>query len=122
MSFAARLVHAVTIVRSTYDDTDPDDEYGQPSATVTEIATRALIQPKSAREQVDTRSAGAQIADHTIFLLPQLLYPSDQFVDSGGQSYKITGIRSFEYGRTPHIEVDALAVQRATDNQVAVGS
>lgn len=122
MSFAARLVHTVTIVRSTFDDTDPDDEYGQPSVTTQELATRALIQPKTAREMADTRSAGSAVADHTIFMLPRLLYGSDEIVDSGGQSYKVVGIRSFEFGRTPHLEIDAVAVTRATDNQVAVGS
>ncbi len=122
MSFAARLVHQLTIVRSVFDDTDPDDEYGQPTVSTNTLTTRGLIQPKKAEEIAQVASAGAMVADHTIFLLPQLLYGSDVIQDDQGQQYKITGIRPYEFGRTPHIEVDAFAVTPANDNIVAVGS
>jgi hypothetical protein len=122
MSFAARLVHTITIERTTLNDTDPDDSYGQPEGATTQLTTKGLIQPKRAEEMVDALSAGAMVADHTIFLQPQLLYGSDVILDTEGQRYRITGIRSYEMGRTPHIEVDAMAISRANDNFVAVGS
>ncbi len=122
MSFAARLVHSLTIVRTTFDDTDPDDDYGQPSESTVELTTRGLIQPRKAEEMADSRGAGAMVADHVIFLLPQLLYGSDEIQDSQGQGYRIVGIRSYEFGKTPHIEVDAKAITPANDNFVSVGS
>jgi hypothetical protein len=122
MSFAARLIHEVTIKRTTFDETDPDDAYGQPSESTTEIQVRALIQPKKADEMADSRGAGAMIGDHTIYFLPMLLYGSDEIVDSQGQGYRVMGIRSFEFGRTPHVAVDALAITPPNDNFVSVGS
>lgn len=120
MSFRARLVHSLTIRRTAFGQ--PDDEYGQPDETTSTLSTQGLIQPKTAVEQADSRSAGAEVADHVIFLEPQLLYNSDVILDDQGQEYRIAAIRSFEYGRTPHIEVDAFAVVRSNDNIVAVGS
>jgi hypothetical protein len=121
MSFAARLVHSLTIVRTTFDFST-ESEYGQPEQTVTTLPVAGLVQPKTAREMADSRGAGSEVADHTIFLLPQLLYGSDSILDTGGQRYQITDIRSFEFGRTPHLEVDAVAVVASNDNQVEVGS
>ncbi len=106
MSFAARLVHTLVHVRTELDAGDQDD-YGQPTAlTSVETELRGLVQPKSANEMLDTRSAGSEIGDHTIFLEPMDLAASDAFTYSGDR-YEILGIRRFEFGRTPHLEVDA---------------
>lgn len=106
MSFAQRLIHSLTHIRVPRDD-NSDDEYGQPAeGTPVETSIRGLVQPKGAREILDSRSAGTDIGDHTIFLLPMDLQASDALL-YGGDRYEIVGIRSFEFGRTPHLEVDA---------------
>jgi hypothetical protein len=111
MSFAARLIHTLTSTRTVFDDTAAvQDEYGQPQETTTEIVVPGNVQPKKADEIADTRSAGAEIATHVIFLRPMALSPSDSIEDTEGRVYRITGIRRYEMGRTPHLEVDCYAV------------
>lgn len=111
MSFLSLLTHPLTIIRTTFDDTEAErTTYGQPAQTTDEIEVVGLVQPKTATEMADSRSAGSEIADHTIFLLPMALYGSDVFEDVTGKRYTITGIRSFDFGSTPHLEVDAMAV------------
>ena len=105
MSFAALLSHELTVVRTPYSGTD--DEYGQPSTgTPVETSVRGLVQPKTGREMEDSRSAGVQIADHTIFLEPMDLAASDAIVH-GGERYQVVHIRYHAYGTAPHLEVDA---------------
>jgi hypothetical protein len=105
MSFAARLIHSLTIVR-TVADPDNLDAYGQPISTTVEIAVQGLVQPKTAKEMEDFRSAGTEIGDNTIFLAPRVLNSSDSILYGDGR-YQIMGIRRFEFGRSPHLEVDA---------------
>lgn len=106
MSFGARLIHTLTHSR-TVRDSGALDEYGQPTAgTPTTAAVRGLVQPKSVREMDDSRSAGTEVADHTIFLPRMDLHPSDSFT-FGGDRYEIVGIRDYNFGKTPHLEVDA---------------
>jgi hypothetical protein len=106
MSFAALLTHSLTVVRTPRDDGDPDD-YGQPTAgTPTRTDVRGLVQPKPQREMDDSRSAGTQIGDHTIFMRPMDLRASDA-IEHGGERYEVVGIRYFAFGTAPHLEVDA---------------
>lgn len=105
MSFGSRLIHTLTHVATP--PSGIDDDYGQPiPGTPVETELRGLVQPRSVREMADTRSAGADIGDHVIFLFPMTLSPADHFLYAGAR-FDITGIRSYEFGRTPHLEVDA---------------
>lgn len=120
MSFAARLIHELTLVRAPYQD-DPmtNDEYNQPVVVPASSTVRGLVQPRPAsREQADTRSAGSEVADHVIFLAPMDLNAADHFV-RGDERFEIVGIRRFEFGRSPHLEVDA---RRVTGALIATGS
>lgn len=118
MSFAARLVHELTHVAVPLDP-DVLDDRGQPTAgTPVTTSIRGLVQPRTAREMADSRSAGSEIADHVIFLAPMTLSAQDHFL-YGTDRLDIVGIRRFEYGRTPHLEVDA---QRVTPALVEAGS
>lgn len=120
MTFADRMIHELTILRVPLDDT-VRDELGQPTeGTLEQITVMGLVQPKTAKEQADYRSAGAQISTDTIYLLPTTLYGSDVLEDASGRLYDITGIRSLEYGSTPHLEVDAQLITPAPT--VPVGS
>lgn len=117
MSFAARLIHDLTHVVTP--GTGADDDYGQPGAgTPVTASVRGLVQPKSARELADTRSAGAALGDHVIFLAPMTLTEADHFL-YGDDRLEIVGIRRYEFGRTPHLEVDA---RRITGDVADVGS
>jgi hypothetical protein len=106
------FVHPLSIVRVEYDDTPENrDEAGQPVAgdpTSTDVL--GLVQPKSAREQDDFRSAGSQVADHTIFLPAGTDIRGSDAIVQGSRRYSITGIRRFEFGGLAHIEVDATLV------------
>lgn len=105
MSFASLLVHDLTVVHAAQNGTA--DEYNQPTAgTVTTTVVKGMVQPKSAREMADTRSAGVHIGDHTIFLEPTALTPAD-YILFGSYRYDITGIRFLDFGSVPHLEVDA---------------
>jgi len=115
VSFAARLIHSLTLVSAAYSGTD--DEYGQPATgTVTSTAVKGLVQPKTPREVADYRSAGVAVADHTIFLQPMALSEADHFLH-GSNRLEIVGIRNYAFGRTPHLEVDA---RRIGDEAVVV--
>lgn len=108
MSFGNRLVHELVHVATPLSGTD--DEYGQPvPGTPVQTTIRGLVQPRTVREMADSRSIGSEIADHVIFLLPMRLSSADHFVYDGDR-YDIAGIRSYEFGRTPHFEVDAVRV------------
>jgi hypothetical protein len=70
VSFDARMLHSLAIVRTARDGTP--DEWGQPTpGTPTVVATfRGLIQPNSAREIALISQAGAEVSDHTLFCRP----------------------------------------------------
>lgn len=107
------FIHDVTRVRTALDSSNLDD-YGQPTPGASTSATfNGLIQPQVAREEEDSRSAGAEVADHVIFLPVIDLAPSD-FLESGGERYEIRGIRRFEFGGLAHLEVDARRITGAT--------
>lgn len=113
------FIHPLTVVRSTFDDSSVDD-YGQPTVTTEEIETRGLVQPMSVKEQADTRSAGAEIADHRIFL-PLSDNASADVIVYDSRRYQVTGIKRHEYGNLQHLEVLARLVTSAAD-VVDVGS
>lgn len=116
MSFAALLVHPLAIVSPVYQVTD--DDYGQPSADTPEVAlVQGMVQPKTAREISLTSQAGAELSDHTIFLLPRAIAAGAWIADAdgsgvlaGGRRFDVTGVRSIEFGSVPHLEVDARLV------------
>lgn len=107
-------IHDVTHVRVPRSEATPDD-YGQPAeGTPVETGMKALIQPQRSREQDDHRSAGAEIADHVIFVPVMDLETSDYFIDADGSKYHIVGIRRFEFGGLAHYEVDTRRVDGTT--------
>lgn len=126
MSFASLLVHRLAIVTPVPLGTD--DEYGHPQAGTPDVAlVWGMVQPKTAREIAQSDQAGAEIGDITIFLLPRRLEGAAWIADAdadgpiaGGRRFDITGIRSFEFGSTPHLEVDCRLV--GSTESLAVGS
>lgn len=120
MPISDRFVHSLAIVTPTTDGTL--DDYGQPVAddpVVTLVA--GLVQPKSAREIAQTNQAGAQLADHTIFLAYQTLPGAAyiRFEPDDGDRYEVSGVRQYNFGRDPHLEVDC---RRIVSASLAVGS
>jgi hypothetical protein len=116
MPISDRLVHDLAIVTPTDDVGTATDAYGQPVAgepTVTLVS--GLIQPKSAREVQLISQAGAQLSDHTIFLLrtaPVENASYIRFATDDGDRYEVVGIRDFAYGTvSDHLEVDCRRVR-----------
>lgn len=100
------FVHDLVIERVAH--TGSDDEYGQPAASsASQVAVRGLVQPRTAREIDDSRSAGGALADHIIFLPNGTGVDTTDSVVFGESRYEIVGIRPFEYGGLAHVEVDA---------------
>ncbi len=116
----SKFIHPLSIVRVEYDDTPANrDVAGQPAAgSPSSTDVLGLVQPKSARELDDFRSAGSQVADHTIFLMPGTDIRGADTIVQGVRRYSVTGIRRFEFGGLAHIEVDAMLV---TPSPVTVG-
>lgn len=111
----SKFIHALVIERTEYDEDDLEED-GQPTAqTPTTANVRGLVQPKvtggsSASEAEDYRSAGSEIADHTIFLpIGTDLRHADAILFDD-ERYNITGIRRYRYGGLAHLEVDARLV------------
>ena len=114
MPISDRLVHLLTIVTPTDDVGDATDEYGQPIPGIpTTVLVRGLIQPKTTREVALISQGGPALSDHTIFLLPQVVSTLAyiRYEPDDGDRYQIVGVRYFNFGRTPHLEVDAKRVQ-----------
>lgn len=112
MPIADRLIHSLTIV--TPSTTGGVDEYGQPVAgDPTTVDVAGLIQPKTAREIALVSQAGAQVSDHTVFLQPQTLSNAAyiRYATDDGDRYEIVGIRYFNFGQDPHLEVDCRRVR-----------
>lgn len=106
----SKFVHALTLVRPSRNYSSLDD-YGQPAeGTPTETSVVGLVQPQRARETDDSRSAGAEIADHVIFLPIIDVETTDAFIDASGSRYEVLGVRRFDYGRLRHLEVDCRRV------------
>lgn len=132
MSFAGRLVHRLAIVTPAVigdpEDKASLDERGNPvAAPDTVVLVRGLVQPRSATEVAALSQAGAEISDHVVFLLSRRIPDGSWIADAdadgvleGGRRFDITGVRSFEFGRSPHLEVDVQLIG-ATEG-AAVGS
>lgn len=122
MSLYDRLIHSLAVVTPMYSGSG--DEYNQPTSgtPVTELV-HGLVQPKTAREVALVSQAGAPFSDHTIFLelmpLEQSAYIRDE--PDIGRRFDITGIRPFEFGSFPHLEVDVKLVGSA-EGPEALGS
>lgn len=116
MSFASLLRHPLAIVSPNAGVTD--DEYGHPVAEdPTVVLVRGMVQPRTAREIALTSQAGAELSDHVIFLRPRQIPAGSWITDAdadgiraGGRRFDITGVRSFEFGTQPHLEVDVRLV------------
>lgn len=124
MSFAGLLVHPLAIVTPAAATPTSDDEYGQPVAGTPDVdLVNGMVQPKTAREIAQVNQAGAEFSDHTIFLLPRHIanaaYIRDQ--PDAGRRFDIIGIRSFEFGSVPHLEVDVKLVG-STEGPTVPGS
>lgn len=122
MSFAGLLVHPLAIV--TPVPTASDDEYGQPVPGTPEVVQVAgMVQPKTAREIAQSNQAGAEFSDHTIFLLPRHIDAAAYIRDDpdAGRRFDIMGIRSFEFGSQPHLELDVKLVG-STEGPTVPGS
>lgn len=121
MSYTTRLVHTLTHVSTPLDtDTADLDDRGYPTPlTPVQTEVRGLVQPRTARELADIQSAGAEIGDYVIFLPRMTVSPADYFVFDGDRYQVSGGIRDFNFGRSPHLEVDARKVEGSL---VEVGS
>lgn len=124
MSFDSLLRHTLVIERAYGEDgadvdADPDlDDYGQPIRTFLALATvRGLIQPASAREIAASSQAGAEVADHTIFIRPRDITTADR-IRSGGKLYQLLSIKDGG-GQGRHLELGAREI---ASTAVVVGS
>lgn len=107
------FIHSLTHVRTTRDDSTLDD-YGQPTeGAIVLTPMKGLVQPQTAREQDDSRSAGAEIADHNIFIpLDVDVSSADAFLKDG-ERYEVLGVQRFEFGNLAHLKIGARRVSGA---------
>lgn len=118
MSFRSLLVHRLALIAPS--DSGTLDADGQPVAgdrVVTPVP--GLIQPKSvlarARDRALEGEAGPLIGSHDIFLelmaIPAGAWISDNPTDvDAGRRYDVVGVRRYEFGTSPHLELDAQLV------------
>ena len=114
MPFANRLIHDLAIVTPTQNAEEELDDYGQPVAGEPDVdLVSGLVQPKSAREVALISQAGAEVSTHTVFLTLQDLTGASyiRFHPDDGDRYEITGVRRYDFGRSPHLEVDCKRVK-----------
>lgn len=129
MSFAGLLVHPLAIVTPAITDPDVVDDYGQPVAgSPTTELVNGMVQPRTHREVLLASQGGAEVGDHVIFLLPRRINGAAYIADAdgsgeleGGRRFEIVGIRSFEFGSVPHLEVDVRLVG-STEGPTVAGS
>jgi hypothetical protein len=114
MAFSDRLVHALAIVTPRDAVSGAVDDYGHPVAGTPDIdLVSGLIQPRTARrtrEVALTNQGGAAIGDHTVFLeldAPVSTTSYVRFDPDDGDRYEVVGIRRYDFGREPHLEVDS---------------
>lgn len=113
MSLAALLVHPLAIVTPTTGSPASASDWNQPThGTPETVFVHGLVQPRTAREMALTTQEGAPVSDYTIFLLPRRLSGSAYIRDEPdtGRRFEVQGVRSYEYGTTPHLEVDCRLV------------
>lgn len=117
MSFAARLIHDLAIVTPQDSVSGDVDDYGQPVAGEPDVdLVSGLVQPASARRNREvalTSQGGAAIADYVVFLERRTLSNAAyiRFHPDDGDRYEIIGVRDYNFGRSPHLEVDCRRVR-----------
>ncbi|HEU4571461.1 MAG TPA: hypothetical protein VFR93_02155 [Candidatus Limnocylindrales bacterium] len=123
MALRDRLVHSLAIVTPTTDGTN--DEYGQPveADPVVDLVS-GVIQPYTARRTGETPStinAGAELSDHVVFMERRSVSNAAyiRYEPDDGDRYEIVGVRDYNFGRSPHLEID---VRRVKGTALAVGS
>lgn len=111
MSFAGRLIHTLTVLHTVRDDDiEARDDDGQPELVdVVRTEVAGLVQPREATEIPASHDAGVEITDHRIYMAPFDLVAADA-IEYDGRRYEIKGIRRLDFGRTPHLEIDAQLV------------
>jgi hypothetical protein len=113
MSLAGLLTHPLAIVTPTTPVPGSATDWNQPvPGTPETVVVDGLVQPKSAREMALTTQGGAPVSDHVIFLLPRRVSQAAYIRDEPdtGRRFDVVGVRSFEYGTEPHLEVDCRLV------------
>lgn len=123
MSFRSQLVHRLALVAPTDSgELDADGMPVQGDQAVTPV--RGLVQPKAiladARDRALGGEAGPLIGSHVVFLelmtIPAGAWISDNPDDvDAGRRYNVVGVRRYEFGSSPHLEVD---VQLVTSEQL----
>ncbi len=115
MPITDKLVHSLAIVTPQTDGTL--DDYGQPVAAEPIVETvSGLIQPRGAiraREVPQVIEAGAEIADHVVFLALRDISNAAyiRYDPDDGDRYHIKSIRRYEFGTVnDHLEVDCRRV------------
>lgn len=124
MSLAGLLVHPLAIVTPVAASPASVDEYGQPVAgTADTDLVAGMVQPKTAREIAQANQAGAEYSDHTIYLLPRHVSAAAFIRDEpdSGRRFDIVGVRSFEFGSNPHLELDVKLIG-STEGPTVPGS
>lgn len=106
MSLAGLLTHSLSLVSPTF--TTANGETSQTGTTT--VAVAGLVQPRSAEEIAALSQAGAEVSTHVVFLELREIPNGAWISDSAGRRYDITGVRRFEFGSAPHLEVDARLV------------
>lgn len=113
MSLAGLLVHPLAIVTPTTPNPSTATEWNQPvPGTPETVVVDGLVQPKTAREQALTTQGGAPVSDHVIFMLPRRVSQAAYIRDEPdtGRRFEVVGVRSYEYGTAPHLEIDCRLV------------
>lgn len=112
MPLAGLLSHRLAVVTPTFEvvngETTPTGQSVDP--------VDGLVQPRSAAEVAALSQAGAEVSTHVVFLelreLAAGAWISDNPADvAAGHRYDVTGVRRFEFGSAPHLEVDARLVK-----------
>lgn len=124
MSFAGRLIHRLAMV--TPGSGDPElaadlGAHGHAEAEPDVIAlVWGLVQPRTTDEVAAISQAGLELGDHVIFLEPIDVPQGSYFLDAPGDApdtdgrrFDVIGVRSFEFGRSPHLEVDVRLLGRS---------
>jgi hypothetical protein len=122
VSFDSLLVHPLAIVSPTAASPASSSDWNQPTVgTPTTELVRGLVQPRTAREMALSTQAGEPVSDYVIFLPSQRLSQSAYIRDEPdtGRRFEVTGIRSYEYGTVPHLEVDCRLIGQPEGPTVA---
>jgi hypothetical protein len=118
VSFSSLLVHPLAIVTpepqgNPLDVANLDDEGNVVPGTPSVELVRGMVQPRTAKEMAQAANAGSELTAWTIFLLPRALSATAYITDAddvgvlaGGRRFQIVGIRPYNYGSAPHLEVD----------------